>query len=336
MTRARELRAAIRELPANGEWNLADLKAALRDAFAFDRIGLFRPQKAVSPTDGIVLEVDEMDEFAGLDLPTWRTALGRNDENALFFDPASPEQDQRNEVVSLLARFSGKGPRQDFLRRIGLDLEVDDITRVLICDGEELLMWLGGSSLGPLDAEKMRTFAKVVPDLCARFVMERKLRDAALATHGLATALTLIPAPAFIVRRDGVAEHANDLGRRIRDREGKEISRAIMDAVMAFDAGNELPPKSQVTRLAGIGVPRWLVILHDRAVSARIALAAEDWGLTERQRDVLGGIVAGNANKAIAKRLKCSEATVEAHATAIYRKAKVEGRAALIAKFLGS
>lgn len=331
MTRARELRAAIRELPSDGEWDLTDLKSALKSGLGLDRVGFFRPQGS-GDDDGIIIEVDMMDEFEGLDLSTWRAGVSRGD--GLFFDPTGLEKDQRNEVVSILGRFGGKGRRQDFFRRIGLDFEVDDITRVIVCDGDELLMWVGGASLGPLDGERLRAFASVVPDLGARFVMEKKLRDGALAKHGLATALELLSAPAFIVRRDGVSEHANGLGKRLHDRDGKDIARALTDAVAAFEDGRPAAERTQVTRLAGVGVPRWLVILHERAVAARVASAADDWGLTDRQRDVLGGIVSGHANKAIAKRLKCSEATVEAHATAIYRKARVEGRAALIAKFL--
>jgi len=54
--------------------------------------------------------------------------------------------------------------------------------------------------------------------------------------------------------------------------------------------------------------------------------------LTERQREVLGLIAAGAANKQVAYRLGISEKTVKAHVTAILRALNVATRAEAAAK----
>jgi DNA-binding CsgD family transcriptional regulator len=61
---------------------------------------------------------------------------------------------------------------------------------------------------------------------------------------------------------------------------------------------------------------------------------AKIWGLTPRQGAVLERLAAGQSNKEIASWLGCSVTTVEEHLTAIYRKAGVAGRHALLASLL--
>jgi two-component system nitrate/nitrite response regulator NarL len=49
-------------------------------------------------------------------------------------------------------------------------------------------------------------------------------------------------------------------------------------------------------------------------------------GLTPRQQDVLGGLVIGLSNKAIARELGIAEGTVKQHVHAIYRELGVDSR----------
>lgn len=65
----------------------------------------------------------------------------------------------------------------------------------------------------------------------------------------------------------------------------------------------------------------------------RVLAAAKAWRLTGRQTDVLRLVVLGRPNKIVAYELECSIGTVELHATQLYRKASVGGRAELVAKF---
>jgi DNA-binding NarL/FixJ family response regulator len=83
----------------------------------------------------------------------------------------------------------------------------------------------------------------------------------------------------------------------------------------------------------------------DPVLAARVASSAarldsgEFWpgarlGLTQRESEVLGLIVAGLSNRAIASRLIIGEETVKSHAAAIYRKLGVGDRAGAVAAAL--
>ena len=60
---------------------------------------------------------------------------------------------------------------------------------------------------------------------------------------------------------------------------------------------------------------------------ATMPKSIEDFGLTERQRQVLSRIAQGKPNKAIANELQISEPTVKAHVTEILRALKASSRA---------
>ncbi|MCL2586021.1 MAG: response regulator transcription factor [Streptosporangiales bacterium] len=83
----------------------------------------------------------------------------------------------------------------------------------------------------------------------------------------------------------------------------------------------------------------------DPAMAGRVASAAarlhsgEFWpgarmGLSQRESEVLGLIVAGLSNRAIAGRLVIGDETVKSHARAIYRKLGVSDRAGAVASAL--
>ena len=83
----------------------------------------------------------------------------------------------------------------------------------------------------------------------------------------------------------------------------------------------------------------------DAALAGRVAMTAarlqsgEFWpgarfGLTQRESEVLGLMVRGLSNRAIAQRLFIGEETVKSHTQAIYRKLEVSDRAQAIAAAL--
>lgn len=67
----------------------------------------------------------------------------------------------------------------------------------------------------------------------------------------------------------------------------------------------------------------------------RVVRAAAAWRLTPRQGEVLEGVLAGLTNKEIASRIRCAEATVEVHMTALFRKSGATTRAGLVSAALG-
>ena len=72
--------------------------------------------------------------------------------------------------------------------------------------------------------------------------------------------------------------------------------------------------------------------LHD--VRRRCALAGLRWTLTPRQAEVLACLAEGQANPAIAATLGIALRTVEFHVTALFDRAGVETRSALVASLL--
>jgi DNA-binding CsgD family transcriptional regulator len=153
--------------------------------------------------------------------------------------------------------------------------------------------------------------------------------DAPLSERALAAALDRLDNAAFVARRDGRWDFASTTGRSTSAAAPAATRAAIAGAIARFEAGAR---SRDVVAVAGLP-RRWLVVLP-LASGDRFASACAAWRLTARQAEVLLQIAAGEPNKTIAERLGCTEATVEAHATAIYRKARVGGRIALIAKLL--
>ena len=106
-----------------------------------------------------------------------------------------------------------------------------------------------------------------------------------------------------------------------------------------------------VKRIGGEELVRSLELVRagetvvDATMAGRVASAAarldsgEFWpgarlGLSQRESEVLGLMVAGLSNRAIASRLVIGEETVKSHARAIYRKLGVRDRAGAVAAAL--
>jgi two-component system, NarL family, invasion response regulator UvrY len=101
----------------------------------------------------------------------------------------------------------------------------------------------------------------------------------------------------------------------------------LLDAVREVHAGRSCPT---TRRVAPSAQPPGRA---DGGAEARAHVLAERWGLTARQREVLTLLAEGACNKDIAARRGCAEVTVEFHVTALLRRAGVQGRGALIARF---
>jgi DNA-binding NarL/FixJ family response regulator len=89
-------------------------------------------------------------------------------------------------------------------------------------------------------------------------------------------------------------------------------SRQLVAAIQTINGGVFVPPSVAVAQAHGSAVQRGF---DDEAVA-----------LSERQRDVLRLLIAGQSNKQICRELDLSEATVKTHLQAVFRKLDVNTR----------
>jgi DNA-binding CsgD family transcriptional regulator len=254
----------------------------------------------------------------------------------LIYDPLRPAPRERNRVIEVTRRFPR--PTREFFTRHGLGEHQQ--MRVLVCDDELLLSYVGGFRRRHFDAVDRDALRALVPALRRMFKIDRRLRDGELAVVGLAAALEKIAAPAFIACRRGGIDHANRAGRLFHDA-GPCVAKTLLERVIARRGGGGATDGAEIARLDGPGLPeRYLVIIPaprgNAELERRLATAVTAWKLSRRQVEVIRCIAAGDANKTIADRLGCSPRTIEVHLTNIFRKACVDGRTALVARLHGT
>ena len=139
---------------------------------------------------------------------------------------------------------------------------------------------------------------------------------------------------AIVVDREGQLIEANTAAHAIVDANG----RAFLEAIGEFAASGRLHEEWGCQAVAaGEGRRAFLCIQRSPIVVSRepsvpVSFAATEWRLTTRQHEILTGVVEGRPNRAIAELFGIKERTVEAHITAIFVKAHVASRAALIGR----
>lgn len=149
-----------------------------------------------------------------------------------------------------------------------------------------------------------------------------------LASEGLIAALDQLGSPAFVTDSRGRPVYANALGATMFERDPSGMTQVLMRRI------TRSTPEVRELRPPGLR-PHWLVVLSLGIFppAERTTVATRAWRLTARQAEVLRLVVTGDANKSIASKLECAEVTVEFHVTALLRKARVENRAQLVARF---
>jgi DNA-binding CsgD family transcriptional regulator len=255
------------------------------------------------------------------------------------WNPVRPAPIDQNRILSradLARRGVGDPPvLREWFARFGLASH--DQLRVVVCERASMLAYVGVMQPEAFDEVQRASLQAVVPALRRRLALERALGVAARSRAILSTALEALPAPAFLVDREGRIEATNALGRArvARDRTGTRTW--LRDAVRAsgFDAA------AQITPLVGPGEPACHLVIERAesvAVRARAKLdaLAGRLALTPRQREVLEWIARGLSNRAIAAELGIAEPTVEQHVRGLMQRADVESRAALVAQLLWS
>lgn len=242
------------------------------------------------------------------------------------------DESQRNRVICAgpLATQTRSGPGEALLHSLGLDRHWQ--LRVWVCDGPNLLAWIGGFRLSPFTGREQFLMSALVPALIPRLRWERQFSSAQVMMAGLTTALEALPYAAFIVRDSEGILFANEAGQQLlREHAGSlELLRSSDDGVNAA-TGFDLKPLNT----PGFG-DYFLVTQSQLNTSARMEALRAEWDLTQRQREVLGLLVQGDSNRAIATKLGCALRTAELHVSNVIRKAGVQSRTELTARFWSS
>jgi DNA-binding CsgD family transcriptional regulator len=257
-------------------------------------------------------------------------AFSRDPHGTVAYDPLRPEPTQRNRVVELrterIDRLAENRSGMASLRRRHRWLAEHQL-RVLVCEGASVLAWVGVLRETPFRAREKTLLRALVPALRRRLSLERQLSSMPLAFGTLAAAIEAIGTAALLVRAPSAVVHANAAGRALL--EASPV--AGLDAIRA--AG---PTAFTWTSLALPGLPpHWLVVRArpPEDPAPRLAAVARRADLTPRQREVLGRVVVGEANKTIAFALGISENAVERHVTALLHRLASASRSELVARF---
>jgi len=270
-------------------------------------------------------------------------ALAETAQSPLFFyDRFRPPADQRNRVIEATAWIDRDVPgtwnaSRMFRVMATMKLELHKQHRALLCDGPDLVAWFGAIHPDPLTPRQSRLLSALVPPMCRRLSVERRMQHAPRTQAALAVALDHLGAPAFVLGVQGELYEMSMAGRALMDERHTEVTRALRDAV----AGRPTSIPLELFDLHERGAPAcYLAIVRADSIEARLETCVRScalrWRLTPRQTEVLGLVARGMATATIAATLGCGQRVVELHLTAIFDRADVESRASLLARLLTS
>lgn len=140
------------------------------------------------------------------------------------------------------------------------------------------------------------------------------------------TAMEALGTPAYLLDGAGRLVHANTMGLSARLSLKKLETQRVISTdgdLLVVPIVNALDHRLLVKRGCG------------RNFGSCLAHAVGQWSLTPKQHQVLELLLRGLSNKEIARELHCVKGTVELHVTALLRKAQVDSRGRLFARFWG-
>ncbi|WP_233261466.1 helix-turn-helix transcriptional regulator [Vitiosangium sp. GDMCC 1.1324] len=340
---------------------LPTLVGALREAMHAERglaygvdIGPERYQASFTHISGFLMTTEEAHSYLDGFVGTRRDPWG-------YFNPACPQPTQRNRVLHFQAPGTNAAPTEPtqderlapwkklgiaseeqarmhaqvrtamggFLQSVGLDRMV--FLRMLVCDGPALLGWVGTIRSEPFGAREQHLMRELIPSLQRRMKLDARLRETGVLHAALEATMEAMSQPAFVVTSTGRVAHANTAGRAWLEHGAGLVAEALKKYLRGEPGGEQLA--FSPLRLAGVA-PHYLATVQGESAQAfaRVHSLGASWGLTARETEVLGRLVRGESNKAIALHLGCAERTVEVHVTRVLAKAQVESRSALIAR----
>lgn len=338
LARVREISEELETIRLDGTSGVAAVLPAMRQLLGAESLLVLSPIERAMGWDVERFEHDNFPadvEFRRRFIRFFETAPAR----FAWYDATRPEPEQRNRVIEAIGRippgeYEASRIYAEVMRPTSLHRHRQP--RVLVCDGASLLAWFGAFHPEPFDARQDRLLEAWIRPMQRRLRIERQLRVGSRARAILEHALDQLGAPAFVIDARGHMLEASSSGRALCDMRQTEVSGALRDAL----AGRPNAMGFELTSIAEAGSPAcWLAIARAGSADARlasaIARATARWSLTARQREVLELVVRGTANATIAAELGIAERTVELHVTALFDRAGVDSRAALVAAVFG-
>jgi len=332
------MEADLGTLRVGGPTGLSLVVPALHEALRTERTLAYVP---VPSGDSIVMgdlhaeKIDVRRIRRLMDALTQSVTIGWTTYNAL-----RPEPWQRNRTLTraqIEARSGTPTAEMPITKRVigPMGFAAHDQLRVLLCDGPSLLAWVGGWQPDAFDGRQRTLLAAVAPALRRRLRLERSFAAMPRTLAALAATLAALGAPAFVTSRSGQIFDANQAGRALHARSPRTLVAALRDAAARRPSSIRL----SMTPLVGTGEgASFLAIVQpdtrETRLSAAISGVSARWRLTPRQVEVLELVGRGLSNSTISATLGISESTVEFHLAAVFEKAGVDTRAALIALFI--
>ncbi len=332
--RLREQLATVTEADGAAQPVLSLVQEGLREHLATEKVIAYGLQTTDEQVHGLsfVHSSERLPEHTR----TWFDEYVRATPHFGNYDPIRPELVQRNRLRVWSRQEVGEANLpiiRDLYPRMGLGERAQ--ARVLLCEGDTMLAFLGAWQLDPFDAEQLRRFRAVLPLLQRRLALEDAAKHTRYATGGslLDAALEAISRPVLIVNDQGTVREANALAAGLLGKRRQEIAAGIRDLLHG-----RAPAGWSVTRVEQRGGAfDYLVLLPAEATPADSSVfraLGRSWELTGRQSDVLALLCEGRSNQSIAAVLAISPRTVEVHVSALFDKARVSTRSELVAKVL--
>jgi len=250
------------------------------------------------------------------------------------FNPLCPEPWQRNVALDehdIRPRVGDVTSEREFYPSVGM--RGFGTTRVLLCDGPQLLAYLGLFDAAPSVQRTKHVLRRLEFAFRRRMRMEHLLRSDSPLASALETALAQLGTAALLVDRRGHVLAANELGRRKLESDAAGARCELLEGVRR---GSDTTRFRMVPiRMTG-GPDAYLALARAPAHpnGMRLADAAVRFGFTHRQCEIARLVAEGHSNRGIAVRMGIAERTVEAHMTAMFEKTGAESRAALVARLL--
>lgn len=255
-----------------------------------------------------------------------------------WFDALRPELGQRNRPLDALSIIPPGELERSLIYRhllVPAGLHRDRQPRVLLCEGSRLLAWLGAFHSGTVERRHLQLLAAITPALVRYLATERRIRTGARDSAAIDALLEHIGKPAFVLDAGGKLFELNTAAHAMLASNRSDIEASL--AVAATDTSETRPFDVVPFSVAGTSAC-WLAIWRSESAGTRVAscvaAATRRWRLTVRQGQVLGHLMDGRTNRAIANLDDTSTRAVELHITALFDRLGVDNRTGLVAKVL--